>query len=273
MKVVATYSIKGGVGKTSSAVNLAALAAAEGRRTLLWDLDPQAAATYLFRIRPKVKGGGKALVRGRNPLIEAVKETDCVGLDLLPADFSYRNLDLALDGSKAPTRRIRQLLDGIADHYDLVILDCPPSASLVSENVIRAVDLVAVPLVPAPLSVRTLDQLIEFVDSVKGRPPTLLAFLSMVDRRKKLHRESAEALAHRPSVARAVIPYAAAVELMGVTREPLVVSAPRSAPARAYAELWAEVATRLDKDAEWRRIAWGAWRTSAYGRPFPPRPG
>jgi cellulose biosynthesis protein BcsQ len=248
VKVVATYSIKGGVGKTSSAVNLAALAAADGRRTLIWDLDPQAAATYLFRVRPRVKGGGKGLVRGRNPLLQAVKETDCNGLDLLPADFSYRNLDLALNDSKAPTGRIRQLLDEISGSYDLVILDCPPSASLVSENVIRAVDLVAVPLVPAPLSVRTLDQLTEFVESVKGRPPQLLAFLSMVDRRKKLHREGAEALAHRPSVARAVIPYASAVELMGVTREPLVTTSPRSAPARAYRELWQELASRLDAD-------------------------
>jgi cellulose biosynthesis protein BcsQ len=246
VKVVATYSIKGGVGKTSSAVNLAALAAAEGRRTLIWDLDPQAAATYLFRIRPKVKGGGKGLVRGRNALIEAVKETDVVGLDLLPADFSYRNLDLALDGTKAPTRRLRELLDGVRDSYDLVVLDCPPSASLVSENVIRAVDLVAVPLIPAPLSIRTLDQLTEFVSSVKGSPPKLLAFLSMVDRRKKLHRDSSEALRHRPSVARAVIPYASAVELMGVTREPLVVTAPRSAVARAYGELWDEVVEEID---------------------------
>ena len=242
MRVVATYSIKGGVGKTSSAVNLAALSAAEGRRTLLWDLDPQAAATYLFRIRPKVKGGGRGLIRGRSPLLDAVKETDLAGLDLLPADFSYRNLDLALDGTKSPTRRLRQLLEGVQGCYDLVLLDCPPSASLVTENVIRAVDLVTVPLVPAPLSVRTLDQLVEFVDSVKGSPPALLAFLSMVDRRKKLHRESAQSLAHRPAVAAASIPYASAVELMGVTREPLVVSAPRSPVAKAYAQLWREVA-------------------------------
>ena len=68
MKVVATYNIKGGVGKTSTAVNIAYLAARDGLRTLIWDLDPQGSATYLFRVKPKVKGGGKALVAGRRTL-------------------------------------------------------------------------------------------------------------------------------------------------------------------------------------------------------------
>ena len=68
MKVLASYNIKGGVGKTSTAVNLAYLAAREGRRTLLWDLDPQGAATYLFRVRPRVKGGGRGLVTRKRPM-------------------------------------------------------------------------------------------------------------------------------------------------------------------------------------------------------------
>jgi len=63
--VIASYNIKGGVGKTSAAVNLAALAAAGGERVLLWDLDPQGAATFLLRVKPKIKGGGRRLVRGR----------------------------------------------------------------------------------------------------------------------------------------------------------------------------------------------------------------
>src|SRR3954454_20652644 len=100
MKVMATYNIKGGVGKTSAAVNLAALAAADGFRTLLWDLDPQAAATFLFRIKPKVRGGAAKLVRGQSEVGDLLKGTDIEGLDLLPADFSYRHMDLELDGTK-----------------------------------------------------------------------------------------------------------------------------------------------------------------------------
>jgi cellulose biosynthesis protein BcsQ len=98
VKIFATYNIKGGVGKTTAAVNLAYLSAADGCRTLLWDLDPQGAASFLFRIKPRVKGGGKALIRGTKALDDAIKGTDFDHLDLLPADFTYRNMDLLLGG-------------------------------------------------------------------------------------------------------------------------------------------------------------------------------
>ena len=124
MKVVATYNIKGGVGKTSAAVNIAYFAARDGLRTLLWDLDPQGSATYLFRVKPKVKGGGNALVRGKRTLDDGIKGTDFDQLDLMPADFSYRNLDLDLDSTKRPTDRIRRLIAPLKKDYDLVVLDC-----------------------------------------------------------------------------------------------------------------------------------------------------
>ena len=145
MKVVATYNIKGGVGKTSAAVNIAYFAARDGLRTLLWDLDPQGSATYLFRVKPKVKGGGHALVRGKRTLDDGIKGTDFDQLDLMPADFSYRNLDLDLDSTKRSTDRIRRLLAPLKKEYDLVVLDCPPSVSLVSENVVHACDVLLSP--------------------------------------------------------------------------------------------------------------------------------
>ncbi len=110
MKIFATYNIKGGVGKTATAVNLGYLAARDGYRVLLWDLDPQGAASFLFRVKPRVKGGGKALIRGTRPMDDAIKATDFDNLDLLPADFTYRNLDLLLDAAKKPARRLGSLL-------------------------------------------------------------------------------------------------------------------------------------------------------------------
>ena len=71
MRIYAIYNIKGGVGKTTTAVNLAFLAAESGLRTVLWDLDPQGAASFMFRVKPKVKGGGKALIKGKRPLDDA----------------------------------------------------------------------------------------------------------------------------------------------------------------------------------------------------------
>jgi chromosome partitioning protein len=175
VRVFATYNIKGGVGKTTTAVNLAYLAARDGQRTLLWDLDPQGAASYLFRIRPRVKGGAKALIRGARSLDDGVKGTDFDNLDLLPADFTYRNMDLELDATKNSTRRLRRLLKPLSDEYDVIFLDCPPSISLVSENVMHAVDTLLVPLIPTTLSLRTLDQLTRFISEFEGRRPAVLA--------------------------------------------------------------------------------------------------
>jgi chromosome partitioning protein len=246
---LATYNIKGGVGKTAAAVNLAYLAARDGRRTLLWDLDPQGAASYLLRIRPRVKGGGKALIRGKTSLGQAVKPTEFDRLDLIPADFTYRNLDLALDATKKPTQRIARLLGSLAGDYDLVILDCPPGISLVSENVVHAAGALLVPLIPTTLSVRTLEQLTGFVAEL-DHPPALFPFFSMVDGRKRLHREVIDDLrARRGDLAATAIPALSLVEQMSVHRAPLPVFAPRSRVTRSYQDLWAEVRDRADATA------------------------
>ena len=245
MKILATYNIKGGVGKTSTAVNLGYLAARDGYRVLLWDLDPQGAASFLFRVRPRVKGGGKALIQGRRPLDDAIKGTDFDNLDLLPADFTYRNLDLLLDAAKKPERRLASLLAPLRHEYDAVILDCPPSISLLSESVLHAADLLLVPLIPTTLSVRTLDQLTEFVGEFNGHRPKVLAFFSMVDRRKRLHTEITRDLpAQRRDFATVAIPALSVIERMSVQRAPVTAFAPRSAAARQYALLWQEARQR-----------------------------
>jgi chromosome partitioning protein len=244
VKTLATYNIKGGVGKTAAAVNLAYLAARGGRRTLLWDLDPQGAASYLLRVRPRVKGGGKALVSGKKALDQAAKPTEFDRLDLVPADLTYRNLDLVLDAAKKSTQRIARLLDPLEDDYDLVILDCPPGISLASENVLHATDVLLVPLIPTTLSVRTLEQLTEFAAELEY-PPALFPFFTMVDGRKRLHREVVDRLrAERKDLAATVIPALSVVEQMAVHRAPLPVFAPRSPVTRSFESLWEEVRAR-----------------------------
>jgi chromosome partitioning protein len=245
MRVFATYNIKGGVGKTSAAVNLSYLCGESGYRTLLWDLDPQAAASYVFRVRPRVKGGAKALIRGARPLDDAIKGTDFDDLDLLPADFTYRNMDLALHEAKRPTRQLSRLLGPLAEEYDVVFLDCPPSISLVSENILHAVHTLLVPLIPTTLSERTFDQLTSFIDGLGGHRPEVVAFFSMVDRRKRLHRDIVARLtAERTDFAAPVIPAMTLVEQMAVRRAPVPAFAPRSAAAEHYRQLWAELRGR-----------------------------
>lgn len=245
MKVVATYSIKGGVGKTSTAVNLAAEAARAGVRVLVWDLDPQGAATYLFRVKPKVRGGSRGLVGRDGGLADHIRGSEITAVHVAPADFSLRHLDLHLEATKRPTRRLARLLDPVADRYDLAVLDCPPSISLASESVFGAADALLVPVVPATLASRTLSQLVDFLDD-QVDAPRVLPVLSMIDRRRALHRELVEALgAEWPELLRTTIPAAAVIERMGAERAPVATFAPRTAAAAAYRDLWDEVAARL----------------------------
>jgi chromosome partitioning protein len=248
MKVLATYNIKGGVGKTATAVNLAHVAAAHGSRVLVWDLDPQGAATFYFRVKPKVKGGGKAIVRGSIELGDAIKATDFDNLDLVPADFSYRHLDLWLDDAKKPLVRIRRALRQVSEEYDYVFLDCPPSISLTSESVFRAADALLVPTIPTTLSLRTYEQLDRFVEENPDmvRELKILGFFSMVDRHKRLHRRFMNDLrtAH-PELLEATIPNSTDIERMGVQREPVGAYGKGSKPARSYEALWSEIQTRL----------------------------
>jgi cellulose biosynthesis protein BcsQ len=245
VKVLACYAVKGGVGKSAAAVNLAWLSARDGNRTLLWDLDAQAAATFILRGKTKVKGGTRRLLQGKTDVARTVRSTADDRLDLLPAAVGYAAIDLDLEAAKRSEDRVAKVLAGVKGDYDLVVLDCPPGLSLLSTNVVRAADIVLVPIVPSPLSLRTLDQVVDLATG-SGGDPAVVAFLSMVERRRALHRDVVELLHGRyADVARAMIPSSAMVERMGQRRRPVVATAPRSAVAAAYVELWQELAERL----------------------------
>ena len=246
MSIIAIYNLKGGVGKTSTIVNLAYLAAQDGVRTLLWDLDPQGSTTFYYRIKPKVKGGVKKMVRGKGDLDPAIRGTDFDGLDLLPSDFSYRKLDLALSATKQPLRRLRAMLKPLKKSYDHLLLDCPTSLSTLSESVFFAADLLLIPVIPTTLSLRTLDQIQRHLKKKATKPPRLLPFFCMVDRRKKLHKEICAAYAdEKDGFLTTTIPFASAVERMGLERAPLPSYDHRSRATKAFEALWEEVKGKM----------------------------
>jgi chromosome partitioning protein len=242
MKTIAVYNIKGGVGKSTTAVNLACLAAREGNATLLWDLDPQGAAGYyLGQAGGSGKGSGK-LIRGKEKLRDLAAATAYPLLDVIPARFSYRRLDIHL--SKQAHRRtiLKKLLAPLAATYRWVFLDCPPGITLLSENIISAADLLLVPLVPTPLSLRTFEEIAVFCRRRGIDRSKVLPFFSLVERRKKIHRDTMEVFAAREvRFCAAAIPSLSEIEKMAVTRRPVAYYRPRSKGGRAYAALWAEI--------------------------------
>jgi len=244
MQIISLYNIKGGVGKTVACVNLAFACANSGKRTLVWDLDAQGAASFYLKIKPEVKGGTKKLFK-KKEAGGLIRETEINNLQVLPSDFSYRNMDLFLDSGNKPKKQMNEFLSRFEDDYDVIFLDCPPSFSLVSENVFNASDIMLVPLIPTTLSLRTHNQILDYVADHKKRSLKLMPFFSMVDRRKKLHNEVvAGGLASLSGLLHTHIPYLSIIENMGVNQAPVGVFSAKSEAANIFNNLWKEVVRR-----------------------------
>lgn len=242
MKIISSYSIKGGVGKTALAVNLAFALSESGHRTLLLDLDPQGAASFYFRVDSSEKFRMRDTQTMIDGLRKNIRESDFPGLDIIPSNLGYRHFDILLGEMAKRRKQLRRVLDEFKSDYDVILIDCPPNITLLSENVFRASDLILVPVIPTVLSQRTFEQLTGFFRDEELPCEILHPFFSMVQKRSKMHREIMTDLpASYPGFLKTAIPFSADVEKMGLHRKPLLAYSRTCEATLAYHDLCNEI--------------------------------
>lgn len=246
MKVIAIYNIKGGVGKTTTAVNLAYLAS-KNYKILFWDLDPQGASTFFFDKKLKFKNSITDIAK--RGLDKFIKKTEFKNLDIIPADISFKDMDINLYEQNKPTKYLKQIVSKFkSSSYDFMFLDAPPTRSLISDNIFEVSNYILIPTIPTTLSIRTYNQIVDFCKSTKFDSKNILTFISMLDKRKKLHQSFASEIHSslpKNQILKTVIPNSTHIEQMGLYLEPVDKFAPNSIGAKAYKKLWDEVEDKL----------------------------
>jgi len=241
MIVIALYNLKGGVGKTASCVNFAYLSAADGYKTLLWDIDPQGSSSFYYKAKPKTNPGIKKLISKEGHLEDAILSTDFELLDIIPADNSARSFDIMLEEMKNSRNKLKNVLKPFDQEYDFVFIDCPPGFSALSENIFSAADIVLMPVIPTTLSIRNYNMVKDYFKEKDLDIKKMMCFFTMTDLRKNLHNEIMEELYKDKRFFQNYIPYLSDVEKMGVHKAPIMEFANSSYAANCYRELWTEI--------------------------------
>jgi len=240
MVSIALYNLKGGVGKTATTINLAYLAAADGYKTVVWDLDPQASSSFYLNVTPTTKNESKKLLIDELQLKDAVQDSAFENLWAVPSDLSARNADVVLDEMKKNKKKLRNLLADLKG-YDIALMDCPPGISLLHENIFVAADWILMPNIPSTLSIRSFETVMDYFNENDLNKVKVKCFFSMVDHRKNMHHEVMQQFYKDKLFFKNYIPYLSDVEKMGNHQQPVFEFANSSYAAQCFRDLWNEV--------------------------------
>jgi len=249
--IIVIANQKGGVGKTTTAINLAAGIAAQKKRVLLLDLDPQSNSTLSFLEPGSVNGGSYELfAEPSRPATELVYETAVPKLSIVPARISLAKLEAKLIGDFDAAFKLRDRLESLKSEYDVILIDTPPTLGILTVNALVAADHVIIPIQSSYFALEGTDDLLETIEKIRSRPNPGLNLMGVVvtlfDRRTTI---SKDVEAHIRGVFgrkafKTVISRSVRLEEAPAHKTPIFNYAPRSSGAAEYQSLAKEVLRR-----------------------------
>jgi len=250
--IIVITNQKGGVGKTTTAINLSAACASAGKRVLLIDLDPQSNTSLSFVDPERVNGSAyEMFTETKRPFADFVYATDLSKLEIVPAKINLAKLEAKLVGDFDAIYRLRDRVNEVRDNYDLIFIDTPPTLGLITVNALVAANYFMVPIQSSYFAMEGTDDLLETVEKVRSRPNPDLSLLgvlvTLVDHRTTLSRDVEDYIrktfgkkAFKTTISRSV-----RLEEAPAHRKSIFSYAPRSSGATEYQQLSKEVLKRV----------------------------